>query len=254
MLGLCLGTLLALALFAPAAWLAEALANATGQQLQLADARGTVWRGSARVVLSGGPGSRSAAALPGRLNWRVGIKQGEIEFRARQECCLVDELKLRLEPSISRFKIRLVPAGHGLGQWPASWLAGLGAPWNTLQPGGILRLASTGLSLEAVQGRWIFDGQAELRIEQASSKLAPLEALGSYRLLVQGEPGGGENARLMLSTEQGPLMLQGEGLWAASKLRFRGEARAQPGSEPALNNLLNIIGRRQGAMSVLSIG
>ena len=37
-------------------------------------------------------------------------------------------------------------------------------------------------------------------------------------------------------------------------LRFRGEAQAAPGSETALNNLLNIIGRRQGARSVITIG
>ena len=36
--------------------------------------------------------------------------------------------------------------------------------------------------------------------------------------------------------------------------RFRGEATAEPGSESALNNLLNIIGKRQGASSVISIG
>jgi general secretion pathway protein N len=37
-------------------------------------------------------------------------------------------------------------------------------------------------------------------------------------------------------------------------LKFTGEARAAPGFEPALNNLLNIIGRRNGAASVISIG
>ena len=36
--------------------------------------------------------------------------------------------------------------------------------------------------------------------------------------------------------------------------RFRGEARADTGAEGALNNLLNVIGRRQGAISLLSIG
>ena len=252
--GVVLGLLLALVVFAPAAWLAHLMANASGQQLLLADARGTVWRGSARVVLTGGPGSRNAAALPGRLTWRWGLKNGEIEFRARQECCLNDELKLRLLPSIGRLKITLVPTAGPVGRWPAAWLVGLGAPWNTLQPGGSLRLASPGFSLEAVQGRWIFDGRAELAIEQATSRLVPLEALGSWKLVVDGEPGGGENARFVLSTLQGPLMLSGEGLWAGAKLRFRGEARAAPGAENALNNLLNIIGRRQGALSVLSIG
>jgi general secretion pathway protein N len=50
------------------------------------------------------------------------------------------------------------------------------------------------------------------------------------------------------------LQLGGSGQWAAGRLRFKGQASAEPGSEPALNNLLNIIGRRQGALSLISIG
>jgi general secretion pathway protein N len=37
-------------------------------------------------------------------------------------------------------------------------------------------------------------------------------------------------------------------------VRFRGDAHAAPGAEAALANLLNIIGRRDGARSVISIG
>jgi general secretion pathway protein N len=37
-------------------------------------------------------------------------------------------------------------------------------------------------------------------------------------------------------------------------MRFRGEARASANEEAALSNLLNIIGRRDGARSVISIG
>jgi general secretion pathway protein N len=37
-------------------------------------------------------------------------------------------------------------------------------------------------------------------------------------------------------------------------MRFRGEARASAGAEQALANLLNIIGRRDGARSLISVG
>ena len=40
----------------------------------------------------------------------------------------------------------------------------------------------------------------------------------------------------------------------ASAARFRGEARAASTDEAALSNLLNIIGRREGAKSIISIG
>ena len=41
--GLVVGTLLALVAFAPAAWLAAAVASSTDQRLLLAEARGTIW-------------------------------------------------------------------------------------------------------------------------------------------------------------------------------------------------------------------
>ena len=57
-----------------------------------------------------------------------------------------------------------------------------------------------------------------------------------------------------LQRPEGPLRLQGEGQWTGARLRFRGTAQADGGQEAALANLLNIIGRRQGALSVISIG
>ena len=72
-LGVLLGGLVAGLVFAPASWLASGLSGATGQRLLLADARGTVWHGSAVLVLTGGEGSNDASALPGRLHWTLGL-------------------------------------------------------------------------------------------------------------------------------------------------------------------------------------
>ena len=83
--GAFVGVLIGVVVFAPAAWLASAIASATGQHLLLADARGTVWTGSAVVVLTGGPGSRDASALPGRLDWTVGLKGLGLEI-GRASC------------------------------------------------------------------------------------------------------------------------------------------------------------------------
>ncbi|MCB2019523.1 MAG: type II secretion system protein N, partial [Burkholderiaceae bacterium] len=54
--------------------------------------------------------------------------------------------------------------------------------------------------------------------------------------------------------QDGALQLSGDGSWGPGGVRFRGEARAAPSDETALANLLNIIGRRDGARSVISIG
>jgi len=69
--GAAAGLLLGALLFAPASWLASSLAQASGERLLLADARGSIWNGNAVLLLAGGPGSMDAAALPGRLRWRI---------------------------------------------------------------------------------------------------------------------------------------------------------------------------------------
>ena len=166
----------------------------------------------------------------------------------------------RVRPGLAKLRVELVPsAGPGAGgagtlaQWPAAWLTGLGTPWNTLRLAGTLALSSTGFAAESVQGRWILSGQAQLDLRSMSSGLSTLDTLGSYRFQLQGDERG-DAARLSLSTTEGALQIMGNGQWAASRLRFNGQASAAPGSEAALSNLLNLIGRRQGALSLITIG
>jgi general secretion pathway protein N len=252
-LGVVLGTLVGLIVFAPAAWLASAVASGTGQRLLLSDARGTVWSGSAIAVLTGGPGSRDASSLPGRLEWTLRLKGLGMELRARHACCLNDTVSVHIKPGLGRMSVALAPKPDWIGQWPGAFLGGLGTPWNTLQLGGSLRLMSSGLKLDLVQGRWIVDGQAEIDMLQASSRVSTLEPLGSYRFSLMGSAGA--PSQLRLSTLEGALQLNGEGAAGPNGVRFRGEARAATeADEAALNNLLNIIGRRNGAVSVISIG
>lgn len=253
--GAALGAASALVAFAPAAWLAGWVARASEERLLLADARGTVWQGDAQVVLGGGPGSRDARVLPGRLQWRVRWLGRELALQARQACCLNEAFELRLQPGIGRLSVQVMPVQGALMQWPAGWLAGLGAPWNTLELGGTVRVTSPGLRVEHVQGRMVFGGSAELQIDGLSSRMSLLPALGSYQLSLQAQDEAAGVASLRLSTRQGPLMLSGQGqLGGGQALRFRGQAHAEASSREALNNLLNIIGRRQGAVSILSIG
>ncbi len=252
--GAALGAAAALVAFAPAEWLARRVAAATGQRLLLADARGTVWSGSAVPVLTGGPASRDAAALPGRIAWEVGWHGSALELRASDDCCLQGPLTLRVQPGWARVRVTLVPGGAPLvGRWPAAWLSGLGAPWNTLEPGGTLALASPGLALEWVAGRLRLDGRLALELLDASSRLSPLPVLGSYRATLAGDAAG-VAPRIELTTLSGALQLSASGTLGANGLRLRGEAGAAPGDEAALANLLNIVGRRSGARSLISIG
>lgn len=252
--GVVLGALMALVAFAPAAWLAGAVASATQQRLLLADARGTVWSGSAVAVLTGGAGSRDATALPGRLGWTLRPHGLGLALTLQQACCLNGVVAVQVRPGINRTDYTLVPPSGWVGQWPTAFLGGLGTPWNTMELGGSVRLASPGLRIASVQGRWVVDGRADLDLVGVSSRLSTLDALGSYRLSLSGDAANPGIARLALTTQEGALQLSGNGTWGPAGVRFRGEARASVLEESALSNLLNIIGRRDGARSVISIG
>ncbi len=253
--GALFGILVGLVLFAPAAWLAKAVASASDQRLLLSDARGTIWSGSAVPVLTGGADSRDASYLPGRLEWTLSPRFYGVEFSARQDCCINGTMVVQLRPGLGRIKATLVPSAAGVvGQWPSAWLGGLGTPWNTLQLGGTARIASPGFSLERVEGRWRLDGRVDLELEGVSSRLTTLDALGSYRVSLSAGTGANNAMLLSLSTLDGPLQLTGSGTWGPGGVKFRGEARSAAVDEAALSNLLNIIGRRDGARSIISIG
>jgi general secretion pathway protein N len=241
--------------FAPASWLARGLASATGDHLLIVDTRGSIWNGSGVLVLTGGAGARDAASLPGRLHWKMVPKGFGLQLAARQDCCINGDLLLGLKPGLGRFELSVETRADWLVRLPAGVLAGLGTPWNTLQLGGSLRLSARDLKLEWVQGRVRQFGDLQLDLMNLSSRVSTVAPLGSYRLNLTADPANAGVSNLRLSTLEGALQLSGAGtLSSGGKSRFVGEAGAAPGREQALDNLLNIIGRRQGARSVLTIG
>lgn len=253
--GALIGLLAAVIAFAPASWLARALASATDGRLLIVDTRGSIWRGSGVLVLTGGAGSRDAATLPGRLSWRMRVQGLGLQLAAEQACCTNGELRLGVHPGLGRLAISVDNRADWLVRLPAGLLSGLGTPWNTLQLGGTLRLSARELQLESAQGRWRQSGELHLDLLNLSSRVSTVAPLGSYRLSLMAEPSSPGTSTLRLSTLEGALLLSGTGtLSPGGKSRFVGEASAAPGREEALNNLLNIIGRRQGARSVLTIG
>ena len=249
--GALLGIGVALLIWAPARWLAWGVAQASQGQVQWLDPRGSVWAGSAQLALSGGTGSRDPQALPGRLHWTLKPGWTGLQWGWLADCCMAQAANLQVQAGWSTLKLQ--SSDHS-SQWPAALLTGLGAPWNTLQPDGQLQLQTRSLQLQWAQGRMQMKGLAELQVQNLSSRLSPIKPIGSYQLQLRGTPEGTPTPSLQLSTQQGPLLISGEGQWVGARLRFTGEASAQEGHESALNNLLNILGRRQGARSLISLG
>lgn len=249
-----IGGLVGLVFFAPASWLAAGVSAASNGRIQLAQAQGTVWNGSALAVLTAGAGSRDARVLPDRLQWTMHPKGLGLQLNLQQRCCLNQTVGVLIRPGLGQVRVDVQSKGGWLGQWPAAVLNGLGAPWNTMDLGGSIRVSARNLALEWVQGRVRIHGSAEVKLMNVSSRVTTLEQLGSYTLSIDGDPDKPGTTRLSLGTDTGALQLTGQGTVGPQGVYFRGEATAAEGQQTVLNNLLNIIGRRDGARSVISIG
>ena len=270
-MGAALGLGLAFITQAPAHWLTRAIEQASGERVLLPDAQGTVWNGSAQWVLNEGPLNIAASAnlarpasttsLPTRLTWQLGprfdLANLRLVFSATlaSACCTPQPVRVDVSPLWRGVRVQV--SDH-TSNWPASWLVGLGAPWNTIQPEGQMQLHTTQLQWSHQAGRaqgqgqneGHLQGQAELQMQQLSTRLSTLRPLGTYRVRVQG----GDVMAITLDTLEGSLLLQGTGQLHNGRVRFSGEASAAPDAEAALSNLLNILGQRQGAKSILKMG
>ncbi len=249
--GALLGLLMALMVFAPATWLAYGINQASRGHVVLTNARGTVWNGSAQLVLSGGDNSIGSVALPGRINWRLrpaieGVNPG-INAEIIAPCCMTQALQARALPSWGGANVTL---NDHASNWPAGLLVGLGTPWNTVQAQGTLAMTLNGLSLTWAEGRMTYVGRVQVDAQDMASRLSTLKPMGSYRLTLAG----GAVSTLQLETLQGSLQLNGTGQWVGGRLRFDGVASAVPERLEALSNLLNIIGRREGARTIIKVG
>jgi len=282
--GALIGACFALITQAPATWLANVISNASQHRFVLQNAQGTIWRGSAIAFLADGNQATTSAhpslsqpllqanpseqpssnktpvtpnifgmPLPTRLSWNfssgfdTGLMRLVMRAQIKSECCTPEPLQLAV--SIGWQGIRIDVANQQ-SQWPAHWLIGLGSPWNTVQPQGSMQLRTENLMWQSNAGAPKIQGVAELTLSQLATPLSTLRPLGTYRLRVQG----GDTMALTLATIEGGLQLSGNGQWANGRLRFKGEARAQPAFEAALSNLLNILGQRQGAISIMELG
>lgn len=245
--GMMCGAVAALVAGAPAHWLAPWVEAASDGRLRVLQARGTIWDGSARWQLTAGPGSQDAAELPDRMAWRLHAGWSGLSVELSSPCCTPQPVRLWMSPRWTGFQIRFQDS---LSLWPAELLAGWGTPWNTVRLQGLLRLQTQALNLSWTSGRLQVAGRAEVEAAGLSSRLSTLRPMGSYRLVVQG----GDVPTLSLQTLDGALQLTGQGQWVGRRLQFSGVASAAPERQEALGNLLNILGRRDGARTLITLG
>ncbi|MFN3611775.1 type II secretion system protein N [Tepidimonas sp.] len=250
-LGTLLGALFASVVWAPARWVDVALAAASDGRLRLLQPAGTLWAGSGVLRVAGDGG---ALTVPGRLRWTL-----TPDLRA-------PGARLTLQPDAAADAPWRATLARRDGSWwlqaepwqaqlDLAWLQALGAPWNTFGLQGRAHLAWPAL-------RWPLGASppaaasspAPLTIEllDVAAAVSPLRPLGSYRLTLQAAPGAAPT--FALDTLRGDLRLQASGGWPGGRLQLQGLAEANPERLDALSNLLNLLGRRDGARAHLRIG
>lgn len=226
----------------PASWVMLQFGRATGGHVNLVDPDGSLWRGSATLLLAPGADRSASTLLPGRVEWRTQfwpLFAGRVRMRLRQTDAMPDGVTLDAT-------LRGAVLSAGSMAVPASLLAGLGTPFNTLDLQGDVRLDWTDWRLF---GKDAF-GQLTVTITDMSSRVSRVKPLGSYRAVLEAR---GANSTLDLSTSKGPLMMSGQGNFGATGASFRGTASAEPEQRDNLAGLLNLLGHPigNGAVSLI---
>jgi general secretion pathway protein N len=226
---------LTVAVLAPAAWLVPQFSRASGGRINLVEPSGSIWQGSAKLTLASGADAGSATLLPGVIAWRtefLPLLSGRLRMHMRNAANMRQEIVL----DATRGETTLSPGSMTV---PATLLTGLGAPFNTLDLQGDLRLDWTGWRLA---GTRTF-GQFALALTDMASRVSRVRPLGSYEVVYDAL---GDSATLALTTRKGPLLLDGKGERQGSRFSFSGVASSAPGAQDALLGLLSLLGRPLG--------
>lgn len=212
-----------LIVFAPASWLDVVIRRVMKDRIELANANGTVWRGSGDLIATG------KSALIGRYEWSF-----------KPQGILKGMLQVDLRSSSGTSVLALGIDGISID------VLSLGIPIESL--GGIVPEI----------GRYVFQGKADLKVENLkwspkyfsgkftcegsniASPIARVSPLGSYRLEVNGT---GESAAIMLMTHPGSaLMIEGSGAIKSGIAAFQGAMSASPAHKEILAPFLATIG------------
>jgi general secretion pathway protein N len=216
----------------PAAWIAPQFARATQGHVNLIDPAGSLWHGSATLMLAAGNDASGSTLLPGRIVWRTAFWPLFIA-RVRMEMRQTEAMP---DPVTVEATLRGANVSAGAIVVPASLLAGLGAPFNTLDLDGKVRLAWTPWRMFGADAF----GRMTVSLADMSSRVSLVKPLGTYQVVLQAQ---GASSTLDLSTLKGPLMLDGHGTFSRTSASFQGTASATPEQRDNLAGLLNLLGR-----------
>ncbi len=242
---------------APAAWLAPLLSKATNGNVGFADSWGTVWDGSAQVLIH--RSDKEVLRVPQPIAWTLTVNSV-----FNQSVTVTLRSAALQAPVIVALQDKTVQVSAGQYRLPADSLNTLGSPFNTLRPSGDVSLNWSAFSTQAdVQSPPAVRLNAS--IQSLRSSVTGAQVLGDYTVIATPKAPPATNANqqrwaVQLSTvnnvaSPASLLLSGSGeLGLSSAPQFELTAKAaNPQAEQRLQALLNFLGRRQGDVYVLRV-
>jgi general secretion pathway protein N len=217
----------------PASLAAERIAAASGGAVQVTDATGSLWCGTAR-----------ARVVPHR---GMPVEIEALAWRLRPARLFAGRLAFDVKLTAAGIDAGL-EAARGFGGWEArellargdaSGLAALSPYLGPMRPQGALTFTAPRLAWDGGELR----GEALLEWRGASVGWSEVRPLGSYQARLNATQGP---AQFAIVTLDGPLEVSGQGtLTLPSRIAITGEARADAAQYPALEPLLKLIGARR---------
>jgi len=215
---------------APATVLSGIVENASKGQFVLANARGTIWHGSAVPAIRQHSGNLQVLE---RLNWDIALMPvftGKLVVHLRWDNFVQPEAMV-VTISYSQIELR-----NALLPLNASLLGELSPLLKPVQLSGQMQINSQ-LFTFSRQG---MSGNAIAEWTNAGSILSTVKPLGQYRIDLVGS---GTRLEMTLTTTDGVLLLEGKGSFAPGQgLMFHGTARAASKIKSGLDELLNNFG------------
>jgi general secretion pathway protein N len=216
----------------PASFLAARARAAAPGQVEMSEAKGSLWSGSARARIAA-PGGH---LIFDRIEWRFlpeRLMGGRLAFDLKAAGHgLVG--RGQLARGFTRWEVRdLTATGEVESLIP---LAPLAATW---RPEGTLAISTPAMEWDDKEAR----GTLRAEWKDAAVSLSQVRPLGSYRLDAQADGGP---AKLTIATMDGALRIAGQGTFTPpSKLTISGDARAEGAQARALDPLLDLMGPRR---------
>lgn len=222
----------------PANWVGGSVGRLTACRVILQQPIGTIWQGSAAIGFSESNltegGCKDPISVTERFHWATACKplsmscQTEIEFSALEQ------------PQKIRWGLGGIDVVGNNIKLPANVLEGIGSPWSSLRPRGLLDGRWTDLHLGGSEG---YSGIIRLIVSNLTSPISPVKPLGAYEIQANLSR---ETINWILTTTSGPLLLKGQGELGGVGLQFSGEAWASPEAQDSLIGLLSLIGKKEG--------